>query len=553
VVHRDVKPDNVLVDLRGRVRVADFGLASGQGLERLTRSGVMVGTPFFMSPETFRGERKAIGPPADVWALGVMLYRILCEVFPYEGDTLRQLEAQVMMRGPTPPRELDPSIDADLEDVVLTALEKEACDRYADAGAFARDLSAWLEGRDVSASRRSGFSRAWRRHRRRAPALAALLGSGLVLASAALYALLGGSAARAPSPPVLQLDPLPSRTWLETLTVRGRVEDDGPWVDLRVGREELRALSGQPFEVQVRLRAGLNEVRVSGQDAAGLALPAQVLEVRREAVPAWYRALAAGEQPPYPLPEGLAFTQVAGDYLHEKSGSLLRWVPPGSFEFGRPAGAALSEQDEQPASRVTLSRGFFLGKLEVSRAQYRAFCDAVDHPPPPPPPAEADAGERFKHPVAHVTLDDALAYCRWAGLRLPSEAEWEWAARGPEGLLFPWGDDPEGVRNRANSSGRDLFRYTAPCGSFPQVRSPFGHLDMSGNVWEWTSSPFLPYSPEPKVDPRPKGSAELDWVHRGGAWNSEPATCNACARAHSGRAYTNMGVGFRVALSASTD
>ncbi|MEZ6188567.1 MAG: serine/threonine-protein kinase [Planctomycetota bacterium] len=105
VVHRDVKPHNVLVDRQGRARVADFGLAHAAGYERLTRSGVMVGTPHYMAPEQVTGERQRFGPATDVWALGVILYRVLTGRLPFDGANMIELAARitsVTLRPPGP-------------------------------------------------------------------------------------------------------------------------------------------------------------------------------------------------------------------------------------------------------------------------------------------------------------------------------------------------------------------------------------------------------------------------------------------------------------------
>jgi len=144
-------------------------------------------------------------------------------------------------------------------------------------------------------------------------------------------------------------------------------------------------------------------------------------------------------------------------------------------------------EDEHP--RQTLTQGAFrIDRTEVTEAAYARFVYAIHYPAPPhwrgtpPAPPAADL------PVTHVNWMDAQNYCHWRGARLPSELEWEKAARGPDGLTYPYGDtfDPQ----KANT-GKD--GQVGPVGHFADSASPYGALDMAGNVWEWTSSWYLPY------------------------------------------------------------
>lgn len=140
VVHRDLKPENVLVDPEGRLRVVDFGLARVHDGTRLTESLAAVGTPYYMSPEQIRGD-KEIGPPADVWALGVLLYEGLAGLYPFRGGTMIELGARVLSGQIEPPSDHAPGVPPALEVVCLRALSLELAERYPDATALAEDLA----------------------------------------------------------------------------------------------------------------------------------------------------------------------------------------------------------------------------------------------------------------------------------------------------------------------------------------------------------------------------------------------------------------------------
>jgi formylglycine-generating enzyme required for sulfatase activity len=222
-------------------------------------------------------------------------------------------------------------------------------------------------------------------------------------------------------------------------------------------------------------------------------------------------------------------------------------------------------EDERPSHAVSLS-GFWLDKTEVTNSQYAACVQAGACTLP------SETGfyvrqdyyydaKYANHPVLYVDWQQAAAYCRWAGSRLPAEAEWEYAAAGPEGRRFPWGDEFDGTKLNfcdkncwlpgSAAEWDDRFEETAPVGSFPQGASWAGVLDMAGNAAEWVADRYAAgyYSGSPQHDPQGPASGEAR-VQRGGSWGLQPLYATTRYRASKPPAESNIYVGFRCAASA---
>ncbi len=189
------------------------------------------------------------------------------------------------------------------------------------------------------------------------------------------------------------------------------------------------------------------------------------------------------------------------------------YIPAGEFSMGSVSG----ENEEQPVHRVYLD-DFYIDKYELTNVQYGKFTAATKHKPPDI--WKFTEFNRPQQPVVWVSWKAAAAYCKWAGKSLPTEAQWEKAARGDSGYVYPWGDDFSYSRANIIVPG-DGYQYTAPLGSYPEGASPYGVLDMAGNVAEWCLDWYAPdyYQHGPDRNPRGPESGEYRVV-RGGSWNS---------------------------------
>jgi formylglycine-generating enzyme required for sulfatase activity len=227
------------------------------------------------------------------------------------------------------------------------------------------------------------------------------------------------------------------------------------------------------------------------------------------------------------------------EYRNEKDGSVLIHVPAGAFTMG-----SNDWNSEKPPHRVTL-QPYLIGKFPVTAAQFRGFVRATGH-------KAAGGWELYARewgddcPVVDVSWHDAEAYCRWAGLRLPTEPEWEYAARGPQSRVYPWGDawDPERAWWSENSSNR-----AHPVGTKPSGASPFGALDMAGNVYEWTASWYDRYPGNRDSD---NDFGQKYRVLRGGSWYiTYPQNLRGANRGRDYPVDWDSDSGFRVSGSVS--
>ena len=251
-----------------------------------------------------------------------------------------------------------------------------------------------------------------------------------------------------------------------------------------------------------------------------------------------------------PAPEQLSPDEVR---VNPKDGLEYVWISPGAFEMGCVPGDDECYPEEKPAHPVKLTHGFWMGRTEVPVQVYERFAAAVDRTMPEEPgsgamPGYNDGWRKKNHPMVKVTWEEAADFCSWSGARLPTEAEWEYAARGGvEGLKYPWGNDrSHDQANYWRTGGQDQWEYTAPVGSFPP--NAFGLYDMAGNVYEWVGDWFSGdyYAASPAADPEgpPRGKLR---VARGGAGFLNPAVLRISTRLRSSPAARNVSIGLRCA------
>ena len=224
-------------------------------------------------------------------------------------------------------------------------------------------------------------------------------------------------------------------------------------------------------------------------------------------------------------------------------GSMLQ-MPAGTFLMGSNAGF----DDERPERMVNMP-AYQIDRYEVTVGEFREFVKATNHRTDAEKAGKPfnetwcvdNVGSRFDHPVRYVSWWDADKYCRWLGKRLPTEAEWEYAARGNDGRAYPWGNDFDPARVAPPTD-------TMPVGFYLNNRSPIGAYDMAGNVWEWVNDWYRPDYYAQNENDNPQGPPQADQrVIRGGSFTNSPEDLRVTRRIKDDASSSHRDVGFRCA------
>ena len=429
LVHRDLKPQNLMFDEAGNILLTDFGLAMlVNQTSAMTQTGLTLGTPAYMSPEQWTHD--SVDSRSDIYAFGVTLYQMLTGKLPFNGDTPYRLMYQHLYEMPPSVLTINPRLPPGLDLVVTQALSKDRETRFNTAGEMAAAFRA---------------------------------------------AVAGPARARAQTGPLNTLMLTPAQT--------------GPLPKL------IKRLVTEP-----------GRVRTDPHD----------------------------------------ISQV--------------YVPAGTFTMGSLA-QANARGDEQPAHEVRISSGFWLDQYAVTNTAYKAF---VEHGGYTKSQFWSNSGWQWlsangisgpgnytgfaepQQPRVGVSWYEADAYARWRGGRLPGEAQWEYAARGPQALIYPWGNTFQ--ETLANVRGT----RTKPVGSYPEGKSWIGALDMAGNVWEWVADWYDEDAYGQSYGPDTTGpTAGKTKVLRGGSWRHDQNAARSAARRHDGASSRDDYIGFRIITHAA--
>jgi len=577
LAHCDIKPGNIMIDSSGRVLLTDFGIA--RMTDAATSTMVGFGTPAYMAPELVRGMDPT--PQSDVYSLGVVLFEMATggerpftgETAQTTGMTSEKVRWEQLNLEPPSPRVYNPNITPQMETLILKCLNKNPEERYHSALALLNDFELILSGKmpekteiaevtEISSNNTPPKTQEEQKdmyqqtpqypngtnqqnpppaHKTGIPgfvlAIIIIVGVGVLVGIGALIIIMMGNNNMTPTP----TEPV---AIIETM-----VETEPPAIETESQSSETRPLGGS---AETESPVGETEIAET-----------EVEEITEE-------------EASVPTPEPKTEEKNSID------GATLVYIPGGPFIMGNTADdveeivtqswcekCTTNVLDQtRPAHEVTVD-GYWMYKTEVTNSQFATFVnktgyettaevygssvinyfkgygtlDGVTWNEPRGPMSNLNGKDN--HPVTHVSWEDAKAYCEWAGGRLPTEAEWEKAARGTDQRQFPWGDRPpsDSIASYTWNGGDQ------PVGSYPGGASFYGLLDMAGGMYEWVADYYSVTAYDESEYDNPLGPSSGDYrTVRGGSWNYPVYTLLATYRSGREETFTAFYVGFRCAV-----
>ncbi len=610
IVHRDLKPDNIMICRKGAetdyVKVLDFGIAktiADDGNDNLTKTGFVLGTPVYMSPEQLSGEK--LDARSDIYSLAIIVYEMLSGKLPFEGDTAHSIMIKRLTTSPVPLRNVSTNVSDAVDRVVMEALARDPENRLPTVSAFASELRQAVQVGTQVLNPRATSALAEESKGHATMEWSTNIDSQLLVpkdppgtvgfeALSVSEPIKSGNGttghqtsednratppaevrvtehkAIKEAPPVVveqpparietRLEPVPQSTivgkeaerstssrlrWAAIAAVIILISLVGFFVFYPRASGFTLVVQGAPPGSEIFINdASRGVVGADGKaEIAGLEPGEVSIRVRRDGF-AEYSGSISGEKGGSRVVEA-SLLPVLIDY----KGQMVL-IPAGWFIMG----SDTNEANEKPAHEVMLP-AYYIDKFEVTNRQYKEFCDETNRPHP-----VKGIEEYFLNnpdlPVIGVTFDDALAYARWAGKRLPTEAEWEkaasWDPETKKKRQWPWGDKPEQASANIN---RDMNKIPpgglppfARVGAYAGDLSPFGVQDMAGNVAEWTDSNYQAYQGNSAAD-KDFGNPEKRVVRGGSLFSNNDQARTSYRQPHDWEARRNNNevwlVGFR--------